>query len=227
VKAFIESCKKEDEQEAQKEDNKSETVGNILQNIIIENDLDSGNPRVPSGSRHNNGAVTERNTSKKNKESKRQGNRAEYIVILALAQKIISEVNTFFDNEDYSIIWKSGAANEISKAEGDQNEYDTSQVDDGAGYDIELVGKNDPNRKMFIEVKSSSSNDCSFFMSINEYNKAKEIERNGETYRIVFVSNMDSKETKISFIDGSVKDVFDAIPTQYNVIYNKERIVKK
>lgn len=227
VKAFIESCKKEDEQEAQKEDNKSETVGNILQNIIIENDLDSGKPRVPSGSRHNGGAVTERNTSKKNKESKRQGNRAEYIVILALAQKKISEVNTFFDNEGYSIIWKSGAANEISKAEGDQNEYDTSQVDDGAGYDIELVGKNDPNRKMFIEVKSSSSNDCSFFMSINEYNKAKEIERNGETYRIVFVSNMDSKETKISFIDGSVKDVFDAIPTQYNVIYNKERIVKK
>ena len=226
VKAFIESCKKEDEQEAQEEDNMSETVDNILQNIKIENDLDPGKPRVPSGSRHNSGAVTERNTSKKNKESKRQGNRAEYIVILALAQKKISEVNTFFDNEDYSIIWKSGAANEISKAKDDQNEYDTSQVDDGAGYDIELVGKKDPNNKMFIEVKSSSSNDCSFFMSINEYNKAKEIERNGETYRIVFVSNIDSEETKISFIDGSVKDVFEAIPTQFNIIY-KKKIVKK
>lgn len=227
VKAFIESCKKEDEQETQKEDNISETVDSILQNIKIENDLDSGKPRVPSGNRHNSGAVTERNTSKKNKESKRQGNRAEYIVILALAQKKISEVNTFFDDEDYSIIWKSGAANEISKAEGDQNEYDTSQVNDGAGYDIELVSKKDPNKKMFIEVKSSSSNDCSFFMSINEYNKAKEIERNGETYRIVFVSNMDSEETKISFINGSVKDVFEAIPTQYNVIYKKEKIENK
>jgi len=227
VKAFIESCKKEDEQEAQKEDNISETVDNILQNIKIENDLDSGKPRVSSGSRHTIGAVTERKTSKKNKESKKQGNRAEYIVILALAQKKISEVNTFFDYKDYSIIWKSGAANEISKAEGDQNEYDTSQVDDGAGYDIELVGKNDPNKKMFIEVKSSSSNDCSFFMSINEYNMAKEIESNGETYRIVFVSNMDSEETTISFIDGSVKDVFEAIPTQYNVIYKKEKIAKE
>lgn len=227
VNDFIENCKKEDEQEAQKEDNKSETIDSILQNIKIENDLDSGKPRVPSGSRHNGGAVTERKTNKKNKESKRQGNRAEYIVILALAQKKISEVNTFFDNEDYSIIWKSGAANEISKAEGDQNEYDTSQVNDGAGYDIELVSKKDPNKKMFIEVKSSSSNDCSFFMSINEYNKAKEIERNGETYRIVFVSNMDSEETKISFINGSVKDVFEAIPTQFNVIYKKEKIAKK
>ncbi len=227
VKDFIENCKKEDEQEDKKEDNMSETVDSILQDINFENDLESGKPRVPSGSRHTIGAVTERNTSKKNKESKKQGNRAEYIVILALAQKKISQVNTFFNNEAYSIIWKSGAANEISKAKDDTFEYDTSQVDDGAGYDIELVGKNDPNKKMFIEVKSSSSNDCSFFMSINEYNKAKEIERNGETYRIVFVSNMDSKETKISFIDGSVKDVFDAIPTQYNVIYNKERIVKK
>lgn len=76
---------------------------------------------------------------------------------------------------------------------------------------------------MCIEVKSSSSNDCSFFMSANEYKKAQEI---GEFYRIIFVSNMDKEDKTISFIDGSVKNVFDAFPTQYNVVYNKEKLKK-
>lgn len=227
VQEFIINCKKEDAQQVQKENKVSESVDNILSKIKIENDLDSGTSRVSSGSRSNRGAVTERNTNKKNKEIKRQGNRAEYIVILALVQKKIGEVNTFFNSEEYSIFWISGAANEILKAEDDQYEYDTSQVYDGVGYDIELVGKEHPNKKMCIEVKSSSSNDCSFFMSANEYKTAQEKERNGEAYRIVFVSNMDSEETKISFIDGSVKDVFEAIPTQYNVIYKKEKIAEK
>ena len=229
VNAFIDECQKEESQKQNVANNLEESVklSDIIDSLEFKNDLESGKEQVPSSGKSSRGGFTERSQRKKDRQNKKQGNLAEYYVILALAEKKITEVNAFFNDEPYSIIWKSGAANEVVKHKDDNYDYDTSQVSDDAGYDIEVVNKNDPNKKMCLEVKSSSSSDCSFFMSIGEYTKAKNIEEEGGCYRIVFVSNMDTDHKKVTLIDRPISKAFDINATQYNVVFNKEKFDKQ
>ena len=178
-------------------------------------------------SNSNKGAVTRTKKEKTERKNKRQGNIAEYIVVHKLVKKAIQEVNTFFNDSDYSIHWVSGAAKDIQATSDDEHQYDCSKTDDGAGYDIKLVSE-DNNKTMYIEVKSSSSDNCSFYMSLNEYTFAKSKNTINEQYRIVFVSNINVNDSssvpKISFIDASLDDAFNSHAIQYNVIYNKEKL---
>lgn len=225
VNDFIKTCNEEDQKEQKGNDDVSDArnLSDIINSLEFINDLESGKERVPSSGKSGRGGYTERSQRKENLHNKKQGNLAEYYVILALANCKIEEVNYYFDQEKYSIIWKSGAANEVVKFEDDNFDYDTSNVDDNAGYDIELVKVNDPSKKMYIEVKSSSSSNCSFFMSIGEYIKALDIEKGGGCYRIIFVSNMATDHQKVTLIDKPISKSFDFYPTQYNVVFKKDK----
>ena len=67
-------------------------------------------------------------------------------------------------------------------------------------------------------------------MSENERSTA--IRKNSETeqYRIVFVSNIriDGSESKpgITFIDAPLEEAFSSHPTQYNVVFDEEKLTK-
>jgi hypothetical protein len=228
VKAFISDNTKQEEDEKQAESN-SIDLNLLIKNVTIQNDLSSGIAMSSGNSDSSKGAVTRTKKEKTERRNKRQGNVAEYLVLLKLVEKAIPEVNTFFNNSDYSIYWVSGAAKDIQTTSDDKHQYDCSKTDDGAGYDIKLVSL-DGDKTMYIEVKSSSSENCSFYMSVNEYNFAKSKNTINEKYRIVFVSNINVNDSlsapKISFIDASIDDAFNSDTIQYNMIYDEEKFKK-
>ncbi|MBP5424059.1 MAG: DUF3883 domain-containing protein [Paludibacteraceae bacterium] len=225
VTKFIEEQSKQENQA----ENSNIDLNSLIKNAEIQNDLSSGSAMSNGNNDSNKGAVTRTKKEKTERKNKRQGNIAEYIVVLKLAEKVIPEVNTFFNDLDYSIHWVSGAAKDIQTTSDDKHQYDCSMTDDGAGYDIKLVSK-DEDKTMYIEVKSSSSKNCSFYMSLNEYNFAKSKNAINEQYRIIFVSNINVNDSssipKIAFIDASLEDAFDSNAIQYNMIYNKEKLNK-
>lgn len=200
----------------------SETVEDIIP-AISDYAPDSGDFRSNFSNHMGRGGVTEKSKRKNEAANKDKGNRAEYCVILALCKEKIKEVTDYFGDKGYSIIWKSGAANEVVKARDDNYEYDTSQINDGAGYDIELVAKDDQEKKLYIEVKCSSSGKCAFNMSANEFKVANDKESSGSEYRIVFVTEDNTGKRSLFFIDAPVKEVFETLPTEYNVIFNKDK----
>ena len=226
VKEFIRKESTQADEEKQAENNNID-LNSLINNAKIQNDLASGIAMSSGNSNSNKGAVTRTKKEKTERKNKRQGNIAEYIVVHKLVKKAIQEVNTFFNDSDYSIHWVSGAAKDIQATSDDEHQYDCSKTDDGAGYDIKLVSE-DNNKTMYIEVKSSSSDNCSFYMSLNEYTFAKSKNTINEQYRIVFVSNINVNDSssvpKISFIDASLDDAFNSHAIQYNVIYNKEKL---
>jgi hypothetical protein len=226
VRNFIGRESTQTDEEKQAENNNID-LNSLIKNAEIQNDLSSGIAMNSGNSDSNKGAVTRTKKEKTERKNKRQGNIAEYIVVLKLVEKAFQEVNTFFDNSDYSIHWVSGAAKDIQTMSDDNHQYDCSETDDGLGYDIKLVSKD---KTMYIEVKSSSSENCSFYMSSNEYNFAKNKNTINEQYRIVFVSNINVNDSrsvpKIAFIDASLEDAFKSYAIQYNMVYDKEKIEK-
>lgn len=199
----------------------------LINNSRLNNDLSSGEPRNIKSVKKG-GAVTLRESQKNEWKNKRQGNIAEYLVVMKLVEKAFKEVNSFFCDEDYTIYWVSGGAMEIQTIDEDEHKYDCSHINDDAGYDIELVSK-DKTRIMYIEVKSSSSEKCSFFMSAKELETSREKNTNEplQQYRIIFVSGINVSESscspKITFIDAPIEEVFDSKAIQYNMIYSKEK----
>ena len=229
VKSCIEKLKNQVQEE-----NDVKTDCNYLSSLIesagIKDDLSSGKVMSKGTNAAKKGGVTKATTERAERRNKRQGNIAEYIVVLKLVAGEISQVNEYFkDCGGYDVFWVSGAAKDIQTIEGDTHAYDCSVTDDGAGYDIKLVSK-DKGKVMYIEVKSSSGDNCSFFMSENERSTA--IRKNSETeqYRIVFVSNIriDGSESKpgITFIDAPLEEAFNSHPTQYNVVFDEEKLTK-
>lgn len=228
VKEFIRKESTQADGEKQAENNNID-LNSLIENAKIQNDLASGIAMSSGNSNSNKGAVTKTKKEKTERKNKRQGNIAEYIVVHKLVKKAIQGVNNFFYDSDYSIHWVSGAAKDIQAMSDDEHQYDCSKTDDGAGYDIKLVSE-DNNKTMYIEVKSSSSDNCSFYMSLNEYKFAKSKNTINEQYRIVFVSNINVNDSssvpKISFIDASLDDAFNSHAIQYNMIYDKEKLEK-
>lgn len=227
AREFINSHNKDTESGEGSGNKYYEVLNALINNSRINDDLSSGVPRnIKQGGK--SGAVTLSESQKKEKKNKRQGNIAEYLVVTKLVEKAFKEVNKFFGGEEYTISWVSGGANEIRTIEGAEHKYDCSRTDDNAGYDIELVSK-DGTRKMYIEVKSSSSENCSFFMSAKELeeSKKKNTSNSLQQYRIVFVSGINVSEIgcnpKITFIDAPVEEVFNSSAVQYNMVYSKEK----
>lgn len=217
--------KEKDEEEKDKK--QSDLFSGIFNNIQEgSSELESGVPLYTGTS--GAGIVTPNNQDKKNRRNKKQGNYAEYFVVLRLCNSLIPEVTNYL-GEGYSIKWVSGAAKLITKFDFDKFGYSIDETNDGAGYDIEVISS-DKQKKLYIEVKSSSGSNCSFRMSSNEKVKAGELD-NGltEKYRIIFVSNLDIGNPncipEIHYIDEKIddKNIFDSIPTEYNIIYKNEK----
>lgn len=201
----------------------------LLQNAQIQSTLPSGVLWSKSANGATRGAVTKVATERSERRNKRQGNIAEYIVVHKLHERAIKEVNEFFGGNDYDIYWVSGAAKEI-RPQGDVIPvYDSLTTDDSAGYDIKLVSK-EKDKIMYIEVKSSSSSNCSFFMSANERETAARIDTGNAQYRIVFVSdiNIDDNDSapKVVFIDATLENAFNSYPTQYRMVYDEDKMMK-
>lgn len=225
VKEFINKQTEIFEEERNIEHRQIGQISSLYNNAKIGKYLTSGTPKCES-SNAGNGGFSKFNKGKLERRNKRQGNVAEYIVVLKLQKKEIEQVNAFFDNKDYSIYWVSGAAKDILAIEDDRHEYHSSETNDKAGYDIRLVAS-DLTKTMYIEVKSSSSENCSFFMSSEELSRARIKDTSSEKYRIIFVSNINLKiencHPEVTFIDAPVDEVFDLRPVQYNMIFREDK----
>lgn len=183
-----------------------------------------------SGRRHNHDGGTPRGTTVSSnrvashgRNAIRQGDAAEYLTIAKLSKKEISQAVEFL-GEDYSIKWVSGASKRVEKLQEMTGCYDGTESDDSLGYDIELISE-DKMKHLYIEVKSSSADDCSFIMSEREYRRAKELDTDESRYRVVFVASINLNDVnarpKITYIDHPVHDgsVFKASPVDYSVTY--------
>lgn len=107
-----------------------------------------------------------------------QGDEAEKLVVTELRKNSIPDIRKLFNNQEFKVEWKSKAAERIEETDGD----------DKLGYDILLRGKD--GKLLYIDVKSHEENDCSFMMSANEINFAKDhISKEKDEYRIIYVSN--------------------------------------
>lgn len=139
-----------------------------------------------------------------------QGDSAEQIVCKELRnknQELSNGLGIVLD--DYDVDWRSEASART------ENNY---LGRDDLGYDIELIHK-ESGEKLYIEVKSSTKNECEFYMSKKEYEFAKE---HAEHYRIIFVGNMNKNGKKVSLqvlpkdITGST---YEHIPEKYLIRY--------
>ena len=218
--AFVRYKDEQDKSESVSETDIPLDIQALVDNVEIEDDLKSGSNTwnnqayCPSSGQ----TVSRREENAKMKRFQRQGDIAEYLVINKLLKREIKGINGLL-GEDYSIKWMSGAAlrNEYEL----NGEVETSGANDNVGYDIELKSRD--GRRLFLEVKSSSSEECSFVISGNELKKAQE---EGTSYRIVFVSSLNLKDLKnakpkIHFIDKNLdnQDYFISIPLKMNVVY--------
>ena len=132
----------------------------------------SKNPRKPA---------TPNNSNLQN-----QGDEAEKLVVAELRKNNIPDIRKLFNNQEFKVEWKSKAAERIEGTDGD----------DKLGYDILLRGKD--GKLLYIDVKSHEDNDCSFMMSANEVNFAKEhLTTDKDEYRIIYVSNFKLESQEI------------------------------
>lgn len=222
-KAFVDQQKAQD---AEEQTLSAEDIKKMFDNTTISNDLRKGTSKENTGS--GGGAVDDANSKKKEKKMKLQGDLAEYFVILKLIEKEIREVNEWFENHEYEIHWVSGASKKVKKIESDKGLYDVTETSDKLGYDIELKQR-DGDKKLYLEIKSSSSDGCSFLMSSNEFKKSIDLalDKNSQ-YRIIFVTGMNSdiKQSKpvIHFIPEAINNEakFAHIPLKYNIVYKGE-----
>lgn len=218
--AFVENEKANTTQQQDEED--ISNIEELLKATQIGTSLKPGTPKVNKGARH--GTTVSGQGKKNNDQKKHQGGLAEYLVILKIAKGEADFVNNFFKDEGYSIKWISGYAKEIPRIPSDDRSYDVTETDDNAGYDIELISKKNVTKKLYIEVKSSSSEGCSFFMSSNEFENAKKLETGDSRYRLAFVTGLDGNAPQVTFAESSVWDeaAFTKIPMEYNIVYTKK-----
>ena len=120
-------------------------------------------------------------------ENARTGGLAELCVIESLESKLLSEVNEYFNNQEYKIKWLSSYAKKYRKEK---------KINDAAGYDIYLSSSD---KELFIEVKGTKDSECSFLMSVNEYCIAKQ-HQTLNNYWIVFVSRVKDEHPNINVI---------------------------
>ena len=222
VDEFIKNEVQKQEELTKLFNNNQYNIEELINKIELDSNLLSGTKREIKTNVHK-GAVTTSKTAQLERKNKYQGNWAEYIVICLLEEEKFKEVNEFL-GRDYSIYWVSGAAKEIQDLETKDHKYDCTNTNDSVGYDIELIS-NDKSKRMYIEVKSSSQENCSFYMSANEREVAITKNNENERYRIIFVSNLDINNSKsipkAHFINAPLEDAFNAYPIQYNMVYNK------
>lgn len=196
-----------------------EKISALLNAAKIDASVKKGSPKKIG---HHGGRKTTLSGDPSADENKKiSGGIAEYLVVLKLAKREFEYVCEYFGTAGYDIIWKSGYAKDMDRIPEDNFEYDVTQTDDAAGYDIELVSKDGKQKKMFIEVKSSASEGCSFMMSANEYKKAEELEGKNLPYRLAFVTSSSKGEPHIAIIPDKLIDesVFKPITLQYNIVY--------
>lgn len=144
-----------------------------------------------------------------------QGDLAELLVVRELRQNKIFDIKDFFKNISFRVEWKSKAAERIEGTDGD----------DTLGYDICLTA--DDGSILYIDVKSHEENDCSFRMSANEINFAKDhLTEEIDEYRIIFVSNfkLDSEKMNPS-INVLPKDFLQN--PNYEIEYPNVRVYHK
>jgi hypothetical protein len=190
------------EEESQKKQN-APTYISIPMNISINygNTLEGSNPHFPSSGSKPSNKNSRKPSTPNNSNLQNQGDEAEKLVVAELRKNNIPDIRKLFNNQEFKVEWKSKAAERIEGTDGD----------DKLGYDILLRGKD--GKLLYIDVKSHEENDCSFMMSSNEINFAKEhLTTDRDEYRIIYVSNfkLDSQEINPSinvlpknFLDGS------------------------
>lgn len=91
----------------------------------------------------------------------------------------------------------------------------SKELGDGLGYDIKSFQKfEDEYQEIFIEVKGSSEDESQpFDITLNEYNLAKEKQRNYKIYRVV---KLKDKIANCYIVDGKeLEELFDLIPQSY------------
>lgn len=151
------------------------------------NALEGSDPHFPSsGSKSFNKKPRKPSTSN-NSNLQNQGDEAEKLVVAELRKNNIPDIRKFFDNQEFKVEWKSKAAERIEKTDGE----------DKLGYDILLRGKD--GKLLYLDVKSHEDNDCSFMMSANEINFAKEhLTKDKDEYRIIYVSNFKLEDREMN-----------------------------
>lgn len=145
-------------------------------------------------------------------ENARTGGLAELCVIETLESGLFSEVNEYFDNQDYKIKWLSSYAKKYRKEK---------KINDAAGYDIYLSSSD---KELFIEVKGTKDSECSFFMSANEFCIAKQ-HQTLNNYWIAFVSRVKDEDPNINVIkivDLLNKNFFNSSTDTYFIQYKGE-----
>lgn len=145
-------------------------------------------------------------------ENARTGGLAELCVIESLESKLLSEVNEYFNNQEYKIKWLSSYAKKYRKEK---------KINDAAGYDIYLSSSD---KELFIEVKGTKDSECSFLMSANEFCIAKK-HQTLNNYWIAFVSRVKDEHPNINVIkivDLLNKNFFNSSTDTYFIQYKGE-----
>lgn len=145
-------------------------------------------------------------------ENARTGGLAELCVIESLESKLLSEVNEYFNNQEYKIKWLSSYAKKYRKEK---------KINDAAGYDIYLSSSD---KELFIEVKGTKDSECSFLMSANEFCIAKK-HQTLNNYWIAFVSRVKDEHSNINVIkivDLLNKNFFNSSTDTYFIQYKGE-----
>ena len=221
ITTAFDELKEKHKQEDTSNNSTESDISEMLNATTVDNKLAKGTPKVNKGKKRGTTATGKQRQERKNTY---QGAMAEYLVVLKLMQKGIEEVISIVGN-DYDVKWRSGSVKKIKKIPTDTYEYDVSHTDDNLGYDIEVVSKSKP-VTLYLEVKSSSSEGCSFLMSSNEYANAKTLDDNksGSFYRVIFVTGLEVKKPVIQFIKEPVykEDLFKPIPLEYNIVYTAD-----
>ncbi len=196
----------------------------LIGNAVVTDEFTPGRRKVPNRGGKRGTTVSSNRAVSHGRNAVRQGDAAEYLTIVKLSKKEIFQAVEFL-GEDYSIKWVSGASKRVERLKDMTVCYDCTESDDSIGYDIELISA-DKMKRLYIEVKSSSADDCSFIMSEREYRRAKELDSDESRYRVVFVASINLNDVntrpKITYIDSPVYDerVFKASPVDYSVTYN-------
>ncbi|MDE6512842.1 MAG: DUF3883 domain-containing protein [Muribaculaceae bacterium] len=186
---FDEFIREKSKQEAQADNITEQDLTQYIENAGIGNGIVKGH--LPADTTKPKGTtVGGKRKLISESRNQRQGDIAEYIVIVKLILGEIAEVIDFL-GQDYQVHWKSRAALRIKMSAEYKTKCNRSDCKNEHGYDIEVISA-DRSKHLFIEVKSSSTKECTFIMSSNEFNESKKHLGNpdSERYRIIFVANL-------------------------------------
>ena len=135
--------------------------------------------------------------------SKRQGDLAEYEVYNMILEKRFKEISDHVgEYKDENVKWLSGAAHRIKKY----------PANDSCGYDIEVSGSKGV---LYIEVKSSVGQECSFFMSANE-KLAAESDEKKDDYAVIFVGGVTTDCVNVRYLGNPINNAISPESTETN-----------